>query len=73
MLYCLLSASVCSIFVSLYLGLLNTHSPLLVNLPAVRVASVSVYEQQSRAGGLRALSCLQKRAMDKTLNKLVQT
>lgn len=63
MLCCLLSAST-SIKFSLYLGLLNTHALLLVSLPTVLVASVSEYEQQSRAGGLTALSCLQKRAVD---------
>lgn len=69
MLCCLLSAST-SIKFSLYLGLLNTRALLLVSLPTVLVASVSEYEQQSRAGGLIALSCLQKRAVDKTQNKL---
>lgn len=69
MLCCLLSAST-SIKFSLYLGLLNTRALLLVSLPTVLVASVSEYEQQSRAGGLTALSCLQKRAVDKTQNKL---
>lgn len=69
MLCCLLSAST-SIKFSLYLGLLNTRALLLVSLPTVLVASVSEYEQQSRAGGLTALSCLQKRAVDKTHNKL---
>ena len=72
MLYCLLSASTCIVLFSLYLGLLNTHAPLLVSLPTVLVASVSEYEQQSRAGGLIALSCLQKRTVDKTQNILVQ-